>query len=171
MRHKRPAFSRAGSANQQQLIQRSPSDQSSHSPLFSPYTTDIDDGSHPLIESRTSMLTTSHPDRRKVPGDRESMHSTRRGSRRFQALANKVPRAGFPLRAGRTDIARLCHAGHQVVVVLQRERDADSNRVSRYIAQICTPHSPYCELPQLDMGTPTVPIDDRPVWGAHAGIT
>lgn len=72
------------------------------------------------------------------------------------------PRAGFPVRTGRADVARLCQAGHEVLIVLQKP---NTNPVERYVAQICTPHSPYCELPGTDFGMPVTAFEARPVWG------
>eukprot|EP00892_Ulva_mutabilis_P008776 jgi/Ulvmu1/6270/UM028_0128.1 len=80
-------------------------------------------------------------------------------------FADKVPRAGFPLRTGKVDVARLCHAGHQVAVVLQRRPEREGEPVTRYLAQVCTPHSPYCELAPAGNGLPTTAEEDRPVWG------
>ena len=130
----------------------------------------------------------------------------------LERFADKVPRAGFHVRTGRTDVARLCHAGHEVLVVLQRpagtgaktasERalaadlaakvtasaaadpgsggngdamavweggsggaDGSKAKMERYVAQICTPHSPYCELPGTDSGMEVTASEPRPVWG------
>lgn len=80
-------------------------------------------------------------------------------------FSDKVPRAGFPLRTGKVDVARLCYAGHQVAVVLQRKPPHEGAPVTRYVAQICTPHSPYCELAAAGNGLPTTAEEDRPVWG------
>ena len=89
-----------------------------------------------------------------------------RKSRRSARFSDKVPRAGFHLRTGRADVARLCQAGHEVLIVLQRPIAKSGVAVERYVAQICTPHSPYCELPGTDSGLPVTTFDDRPVWGA-----
>lgn len=87
-------------------------------------------------------------------------------TRTYARFSDKVPRAGFHLRTGRADVARLCQAGHEVLIVLQRPSATPGATVQRYVAQICTPHSPYCELPGTDSGMPVTTFDDRPVWGA-----
>ena len=80
-----------------------------------------------------------------------------------------VPKSGFPRRPGssRVHIARLCRAGHEVAVVLQaavEDRQAGGS-VRRYVAQVCTPHSPLLQdgAPPAE-GEPDV--EEPPAWGA-----
>lgn len=75
------------------------------------------------------------------------------------------PRSGFPLRFSRWQIANLCRNGYEVAIVLQQPV-VDKNRASRvdrYVAQICTPHSPYYHgdtSADSEDG-----VEEAPAWG------
>ena len=80
-----------------------------------------------------------------------------------------APRAGFPLRpaSSRWAIASLCRAGHDVAVVLQEAvgHPQAAGNVGRYLAQICTPHSPFLQHGAYAVdGEP--PTEEPPAWGA-----
>ena len=62
-----------------------------------------------------------------------ALRSRSRSRSPYARFAHRMPHAGFPVRSGKVDIARLCHAGHEVAVVLQR---GTGPKVERYLAQV-----------------------------------
>ena len=77
------------------------------------------------------------------------------------------PRAGLPAVCARTETARLCRAGMDVVMCEQASfAQSNGKLLTRYVAQICTPHSPFYVWGD-EAGEPTGQADAHlTIWGA-----
>jgi len=83
----------------------------------------------------------------------------------------RPPMAGFPSVCVRTETARLCRLGLEVVVCEQAAPGAGSGKLlSRFVAQICTPHSPFYVWGD-EASEPAGLGDARlTIWGERKGL-